>query len=317
MSTIEEIVEQVRSAAGADFAFLLTLRGRLVTRDAPQDMPEAGRARLVTEALPLRGSSSFTELTMAREELVPYGGAAPIDVYLAVAVDKAILCVVLSTWSAKAPVGPAIEEGLHALGAVLGSETAVRPPRARRSEAPRPLSQPPSSTGAAKAKRGAAALVSPAGKANGATQLLGQAPLIQDAPRRRRGGVGSHPEISDRDLTPEIDVKEGQLGRESLLALEREGRPPLSSTPEMVRVELESDESLMRLTPDPGSPRMTQPWVELPADTKRAVDAARFGRKVAAPRISVHEEEASEELIEAAQLERKARPSQPPARRRR
>lgn len=315
MSTIEEIVEQVRSAAGADFAFLLTLRGRLVTRDAPQDMPEAGRERLVAEALPLRGTSSFTERTMAREELVPYGGAAPIDVYLAVASDKAILCVVLSTWSAKAPVGPAIEEGLHALGAVLGGEAAVRPPRARRSEAPRPLSQPPAA--AAKPKRGATALVSPAGKANGATPRLGQAPLIQEAPRRRRSGVGSHPEIGDRDLTPEIDVNEGQLGRESLLALEREGRPPLSSTPEMVRVELESDESLPRFTPDPSSPRMTQPWVELPADTKRAVDAARFGRKVAAPRISVHEEEASEELIEAALLERKARPSQPPARRRR
>jgi hypothetical protein len=300
VSTIEQIVEQVRAAAGADFAFLLTRRGRLVTQRAPRDMPEPGRMRLVEVARPLIGSDRVSEVTIPRQELVPYGGAAPIDVYVAVASEQAILAVVLATWAAKAPVAPAIAAGLRALEPILGVRAAAQEskPRPRRDELVVPGAVRP--------------------QLRGGTQrdIRVDAALLARESRPSIEPGRSTPAT----LTPEIAVGEAHLGRESLLAIEQESRPPFTSMPELLRVELDSHPDLGRLTPDPSSPRGTQPWVELPVDSKRAADAAVLGRKLAPPKVSVKLEEASKDLVEAAKTERgerRARPSDPPGKRRR
>ena len=62
MSTFELVVEQVRAVAGADFAFVLTRRGRLVTRDAPRDMPESGRDTIVEAARPAMRIMLFSQI---------------------------------------------------------------------------------------------------------------------------------------------------------------------------------------------------------------------------------------------------------------
>src|SRR6185369_7607009 len=94
VATLDPVVERVRAHAGADFAFVLTRKGRLVTHAAPREMPEIGRVRLVRAARPISGTDEVLEVTMPRQDLVPYGGAAPVDVYVAVAAEQAIICVV-------------------------------------------------------------------------------------------------------------------------------------------------------------------------------------------------------------------------------
>ena len=38
---VESIVERARADAGGDFAFVLSMMGRLVTQRAPRDMPDS------------------------------------------------------------------------------------------------------------------------------------------------------------------------------------------------------------------------------------------------------------------------------------
>ncbi|HVY44407.1 MAG TPA: hypothetical protein VHB21_00955, partial [Minicystis sp.] len=71
-SKLDDIVDGIRARAGADFAFVLTRRGRLITVDAPREMPESGRMRLVRAARPLVGTSQTLQVSLARQELVPY-----------------------------------------------------------------------------------------------------------------------------------------------------------------------------------------------------------------------------------------------------
>ena len=125
MPSLDEIIDRIRDFAGADFAFILTRRGRLVTHHAPENMPERGRLDLVAAAEKLLGTDGVALRTMPREALVPYGGAAPIDVYVA-ARDAAILCVVMSTWTDNSSVAHAFERGLVEVDDLIASEMEKR-----------------------------------------------------------------------------------------------------------------------------------------------------------------------------------------------
>jgi hypothetical protein len=391
VSTFELVVEQVRAVAGADFAFVLTRRGRLVTRDAPRDMSEGGREAIVEAARPL-GRGEVGEMTVPRQALVPYGGAAPIDVHFGVAADQAILCVVMSSWVGKAMVSQALKDGVAKIEAVIAA-SGREPMRRRKSQMPPAM------------HRSTAGLVTASGATTHAARSLERAPVIQRAPSRPppRGRGGSLPEITvgtaelgreslaalDRELregdprqtsspaitvgeatlgreslaaidgelrgkyrgsAPLISLAEGELGRESLAAIDSELRgkvrgsaplitlgeaalgreslaaierddeelpsrvrvalrPPATSMPDTVHIELENlDELDMRLTPNPDSPRLTQPWVELPEDTKRALDAESLGRKLSPPKLTLKLEDADTDVFEAARLD----PAGPP-----
>src|SRR5262249_48152441 len=108
---------------GADFAFVLNKTGRLISRDAPLEMPELGRARLMEAALAMAGIASMAEITLPRDELVPYGGGAPIDAYVPLPGPHAIVCVVMSTWADKRPVKPALDEGVRELESLVGGKS--------------------------------------------------------------------------------------------------------------------------------------------------------------------------------------------------
>jgi hypothetical protein len=374
VSTFEKVVETVRATAGADFAFVLTRRGRLVTSAAPREMPEAGRMQLVEAAKPLAISGDVGEVILPRQDLVPYGGAAPIDVYLGVAAEQAILCAVVPTWGEKIQAIDAVRAGLAAIEQIIvqsGREPLKRrktlaPPPATKSAHPPAKSVPPPARSAKSVPppRGATAgLVTASGAATRASRVLEKAPVIQRAPMRsgslpeisvgeavmgretlaaveheeseRRAKKGrkapSAPQITVGEGTlgreslaaidmevrgkrssPQISIAEGTLGRESLAAIDAESgrrspevrvaiRPPATSMPEAVRLELESDEDFgLRVTPLPDSPRATQPWVELPADAKRADDADRMGRKLSPPKVSLKLEIADEDTLDAA-----------------
>ena len=143
---LEQIVEQVRSFTGADFVFVLTRKGRLVTRRDPRDMPEYGRMRLVRAARNTLTGHEILEVVMPREELVPYGGAAPVDVYVGVAGEQAIVCVVMASWADKMRVTPGLKAGLEALEPMLlrgiPGPRRVKYPPARGSRWPGPHATP-------------------------------------------------------------------------------------------------------------------------------------------------------------------------------
>jgi hypothetical protein len=370
--TLEQIVEQIRSAAGADFAFVLSRKGRLCTRRAPQDMPELGRNRIVRAARPLLGTEHVAQMTMAREELVPYGGAAPVDVYIGVAAEQAIVCVVLASWADRIRVTPAIESGMELiepllrrglpvgrrsspdLGPAKGSpyvpgRATVPPPMplplpdiARYASAPdilvseTPLgreslvdvmrdrlhgsSAPDISVGEAPLGRESLAAVHRDRIAGSSAPeiSLGEAPLgresliavhhdrlaassvpdisVGEAPLGRESLIAVHHDRITSSSAPEISLGEAELGRASLSAIELEGKPRPTSSPEAIRVELVSAPELVGELSTPAAGRATMPWVERPEDTKRATDAAKLGRALAAPKVTIKLEEADEAL---------------------
>ena len=369
MSTFELVVEQVRAVAGADFAFVLTRRGRLVTRDAPRDMPEVGRTAIMDAARPLE-RGVVGEMTLPREELVPYGGAAPVDVHFCVAADQAILCVVMSSWVGKAMVAQALTDGMAKIEAVIAA-SGREPTRRRKNVAPPSVG------------RSTAGLVTASGATTHAARSLERPPVIQSQRSPPRPGRGSLPQITvgtaelgreslaalDREArgerlsvprlpsAPVISVDEGTLGRDSLAVIDNEVRgkrrgsaplislgeaslgreslaaidedeerpsgvrlalrPTLTSTPDTLRVELESIGDLeMQSTPNPVLPRRTHPWVEQPEDTKRAVDAERVGRKISLPKVTLKLEDADSDVFEAARLDPIELPRAPPVKRR-
>jgi hypothetical protein len=362
--TLEQIVEQIRAAAGADFAFVLSRKGRLCTRRAPQDMPELGRNRIVRAARPLLGTDRVTEMTMAREELVPYGGAAPVDVYFGVVAEQAIVCVVLASWADRVRAAPALESGMELIEPLLrrglpaGRRSSpdlgpakgvpyvpervlppMPPPLPRYASVPdiivgeAPLgresliavrregragsSAPEISVGEAPLGRETLIAVEREGRAgSGAPQIsLGQAPLGRETlllVSREERARSNAPEISLGEAplgretlllvsreervgssAPEISLDEAPLGRETLLAIDAEGKPRPTSSPEAIRVELVSAPELAELSTPP-SGRATMPWVEPPEDTKRAADAAKLGRGLSPPRVTIKLEEADE-----------------------
>lgn len=144
LPTLDDIIDRVRDVAGADFAFILTRRGRLVTHHAPENMPEKGRLDLVNAAEQVLGTDGVTIRTMPRESLVPYGGAAPIDVYLA-AREAAVLCVVMATWADTSRVSAAFEQGLNDVDELIEGEVEKRSQKSelRRRRRALPSSLPP------------------------------------------------------------------------------------------------------------------------------------------------------------------------------
>jgi len=71
------------------------------------------------------GSDRVALRTMPREAIVPYGGAAPIDVYVG-ARDAAILCVVMATWTDQSAVMPAFELGFAGVDRFIEDELTKR-----------------------------------------------------------------------------------------------------------------------------------------------------------------------------------------------
>jgi hypothetical protein len=360
--TVEQIVDQIRAAAGGDFAFVLTRKGRLVTYRAPRDMPEVGRNRLVRAARPLLGTDRILAVTLPREELVPYGGAAPVDVYLGVAAEQAIVCVALATWADARSAEPALSAGLRAiepllrrglpvnrrpgdLGPAKGTpytgDRRTRPPPSMLpplpGEAPadvplpRPESLPEIHVAEAELGRLSMAAVrhDVAGTESSPEITFGDSELGRQsmvAVRRELIGAASAPEI--------MVTGEASLGRESLAAIQYEGKVRPTSSPDAIRIDLASMPSLpdVDVTFDEGEPapqpgfrrainapatapggRATMPWVEPAADAKRAADAAILARRVAPPKVTLKLEEVDESVLDAAKAEMGAPPNPPRA----
>ncbi len=296
MASLDHIIDSVCEASGADFAFVLTRRGRLATKRAPQDMPEAGRNEIVALAdAILKQRSAMRHCEMPRQALVPYGGAAPIDVYVA-AREEAILVVVMATFTSQNRVGAAMAQGLVDLDALLEMEGSKR--SRRRGAAPdAKKSRPP----AAKSSRGSlrpptsgrAKSVSPPPEGldfDDVGNVRGTVPFMVPLNGGRRPTPPPPP--------PEITMSEATLGRSTLAAIQvdeegpdiRYGMAPIgratvaeielsmmpvgdprSSIPD-VRVELTSmpeiDVKELELTD-----RQTLPFTEAAIDTKRAFEA--------------------------------------------
>jgi hypothetical protein len=254
----DEVSDRTYVTAGADFAFVLTRRGRLVTRHAPRDMPQEGRSRIVEAAIALRDSARFGHLELPREDIVPYGGAAPVDIYFGIAPD-ALLCVVMPTWADSRDVLPALEAGVQALEQGAGEEgrggrkaSSKRHPSRPRIEAVPPSSrrpgpdvrEPPPSTrrpDPPSSSDPAAAAPSSAPPRKGGA-MAGLMALATAAPIRslarpaalQNGARGQaeppRQEAPSQGSMPEIRIGQATLGRESLAAIERDlgvARPSL------------------------------------------------------------------------------------------
>jgi hypothetical protein len=115
-------------------------------------------------------------------------------------------------------------------------------------------------------------------------------------------------ELAAMSSVPEIIVQgEAAIGRETMVAIDLDGKPRPSSSPDSIRVDLVSmpelqAEELSRASSGEGA-RATVPWVELPGDAKRAADAASAARKLAAPKVSVKLDDADEGVLDAATAE--------------
>ncbi|XXX79331.1 hypothetical protein WMF30_11205 [Sorangium sp. So ce134] len=259
MVNLDAISDQTYVAAGADFAFVITRRGRLVTRRAPGGMPEEGRGRIVEAARSLGDRSRLGHVELSREDLVPYGGAAPVDVYFGVA-GEVILCVVMPTWADRQGVLPALEEGLRAIDEAAAAASRAAPKGHRRtrsrpraeaapSSARRPVAEvrePPPSTRSVAAvcepppspTRRAAPPSPPAGRrsavaglvllANGGPpRSLARPVMLRDAP--------PPPEVAPRPSASLADLGAGEAtpGGEPHAAVARELGGGLSSMPEI------------------------------------------------------------------------------------
>ncbi|MFO0555521.1 MAG: hypothetical protein U0271_44500 [Polyangiaceae bacterium] len=216
MSDLDLIVDRICEAAGADFAFVLTRRGRLVTQRAPADMPEEGRMQLVAAAERVltgeEGGTGLTYLQLPRQALVPYGGAAPVDVYIAPR-DEAIICVVMATYAQQHKVGPAVAGGLVELDALLEHENDKR--ARRRGHKPAPPPPPPKPT----SSRGRRTNRPPALDFDDSNPSpRGTIPFMQPYRPSRK--------ITPPPMPPEISVGEAPLGRATLAAIEVDAESP-------------------------------------------------------------------------------------------
>jgi hypothetical protein len=119
MPSLDDLVERLRQAASAEFAFALTREGVLVTGDAPQAMPERGRKCLASSAEVLIGKRDIGFLSLLRSELVPYGGPGPIDIGFGVAASERIVCVVMTNSGRRDAVRELLEQHLPIIEAFL------------------------------------------------------------------------------------------------------------------------------------------------------------------------------------------------------
>lgn len=290
--SLDSIIDRVREAAGADFAFVLSRRGRLVTRNAPQDMPEPGRLELVSVGeRALAEGRGVVHHEMPREALVPFGGAAPVDVFVTVR-EEAILCVVMATFSPQHNVGTALAQAVVDVDALLEAEASRRERRR------------PSAKQAKKSGKGKRSIAPPPDALDfgDAPEPLGRGtiPFLTPMKSGRR--------LTPPPLPPEISVSEAKVGRATLAAIELDAEGPeitygmapvgrgtlaeieLSSLPvgdprasaPDIRVELESLPSIDRAELEV-TDRQTMPFVESATDSKRRFEAAQRARTVESP----------------------------------
>jgi hypothetical protein len=336
--SLDDIADRVRDAAGADFAFVLTKRGRLVTANAPRDMPELGRARLVGAAMsmdPRQGreasgedDASIVEVTLPREQLVRFGGAAPVDVFVGVAANQAVLCVVMASWADKRPVLPAVDDALDALESLLDGGSIAKAQRGLVGPARDGAREPPrrrSSAAPPAPKRAASIKPRRRGAMTGLVQMSATRSLPPAMLKEPRITSVPPPPVGFRrnaESLPEIAVDSVPVGRDTLTAIEADMRAgqaaPETEMPD-IRIELASIgrnselelrreetrrmHALAAAPPDPlvapAAHRMTQPWTETPTDAKRASDAARRARRMAPPKVSLKLEEPDGDVLEA------------------
>ncbi|MBK8259062.1 MAG: hypothetical protein IPK82_41190 [Polyangiaceae bacterium] len=263
---LHDVARQVAQSSGADFAFVLSQAGLLVTHDAPKDMPDRGRMKILW-ACPKGKNGEVVHLEMPREDLVPFGGAAPIDVFAIRVEDTAVLVAAMATWNNKGTVILALTEGAAALGEMIlrakkaRAQKAKKPsesgkkasienvqsePRKERITLPydsgrRPNTLVPgrkerTSTVPAEPARKERTSIAPAGSKRDRNTLVGVAKrertstlpkAPKEAPAKRAARPPSHSQ-------PEIEVTEVAVGRETMLALEPY-RPNVrpSSSPEI------------------------------------------------------------------------------------
>jgi hypothetical protein len=289
VASLDHLIDRVCEASGADFAFVLTRRGRVATSKAPQDMPEAGRLEVVAIAESiLKQRSTMRHSEMPRQALVPYGGAAPVDVYVA-ARDEAILCVVMATFTSQSRVGAAIAQGLIDLDALLESEGTKRSRRRGASVAPpAQKSKPP----AAKSSRGKKSVSPPALDFDDGPSARGTVPFMSPLkPGKRPTRPPTAPEISIGEASlgratlaaiqvdeegPDIRYGMAPIGRATVAEIELSMLPtgdPRSSIPD-VRVELTSMPEIDVKELELGEvARQTLPFTEAAIDGKRAFEA--------------------------------------------
>jgi hypothetical protein len=295
VTSLDAIIDQVSEMARADFAFVLTRRGRLATRNAPADMPESGRMAIVALAdRQLRDKpGTVSHADIPREMLVPFGGAAPVDVYVA-AREEAILCVVMATFAEQRFVSDAMEAGARALDKLLHAEAERRarrrpgkaskdreipkpgksnPGARRRLSAPPP---PPSEPGLGPVFRNTipegltAVKIS---EAVGPTDLLDDMPTITIASTKLGRATLTAIEI-DRDA-PEITYGQSTIGRATLSEIELSLVPtgdPRSSIPD-IRLDVVSLPAIDTAELDV-TDRMTLPFTERPEEAKRRFELA-------------------------------------------
>ncbi len=253
---LHDIARDAARLAGADFAFVLSQAGLLVTKDAPREMPDRGRMKILW-ACPAGKNGEVTHLEMPREDLVPFGGAAPVDVFAVRVEDTAILACVLSTWNDKGNVVLAMTSGASSLGEMIRKAKRARvqrlavaaegpPPAAQRSaskkgvEAPSTATQggetPPKRAAASgastnkKERTSAAAHVSAkATKRDRPSASSGAFAPAQVASQARKDRTSALPKSPKESASkkpirthsePEIVVGEAALGRETLFAIE-------------------------------------------------------------------------------------------------
>lgn len=235
MAKLGDVIEGLRAKAGAEFAFVLTRGGVLVTEDAPRDMPESGRARMVRAAESVASKRTIAMVRLPRRELVPYGGPAPVHVAVAMAAERAIVCLVVTTEKDLPPATRALGTGLPVIESLI--QNAVRLKKTSDATKAKGKASAPDSGGV---KRRAAEK-KPAGGARkktddgpeiivGPTVPLGRESLAAieleqlaaEAPVAQRGA----PDRTD-DNAPAITVGPAvPLGRESLAAIELEQKAP-------------------------------------------------------------------------------------------
>lgn len=308
MPTLDEIADRACDEAGADFAFVLSRRGRLVTQRAPKEMPEPGRSAIVALAEELLASrKGFGHLELPRQALVPYGGAAPVDVYLA-ARPEALLCVVMATYSPQNKVSGAMSRAVVELDALLESAQAQRLRRRGKKPSVKGATVPPPNPTSKRTNRPPAKGSSRSGRKTQAPPALDFDDVIQKrgtipflAPLPPAGAIGRDlRRPTPPPLPPEVTVSgEAEVGRSTLAAIEVDKDAPeisyglapigrrtiaeieLSEVPQgdprssmpAVRVELAS---MPALDPDALEPldRQTLPFTESADELKRAFDAA-------------------------------------------
>jgi hypothetical protein len=303
--TLDEIADRACAEAGADFAFVLSRRGRLVTANAPKDMPEEGRGAIVALAEELlEARKGFGHLELPRQALVPYGGAAPVDVYLA-ARPEALLCVVMASYSQQNQVSGAVSRAVVELDALLESAQAQRlrrrgkKPSTKGSTVPPPLptskrtNRPPakgSSRSGRKTqappaldfddviqKRGTIPFLTPPGAIGVDLRRPTPPPLPPEVTVSGEAVVGRSTLAAievDRDA-PEISYGLAPIGRRTIAEIELSEVPqgdPRSSAP-AVRVELASMPAIEPADLEPLD-RQTLPFTETAEELKRAFDAA-------------------------------------------